>query len=134
MFHESTCIALPAIRSDHSPLLFNIMKGSHHQSKKHHLLRYELAWEQKASFTKVIKKAWDSGRLDNDIHIKLRKCEQALKKWRKDMLNKDRQKQREFLAKIDRLQADKDGEHIEDIKVVQLELQSHLEDEEARWN
>lgn len=53
---DSTCNVLPAVKSDHSPLLINLAHSTHQFTRKHPIFRYEAAWELKDECIRVIKK------------------------------------------------------------------------------
>lgn len=82
---DSTCNVLPAVKSDHSPLLINLAHSTHQFTRKHPIFCYKAAWELKDECTRVTKKAWTSQtQMDFSryvsklgIHHRLQKCQTA---------------------------------------------------------
>lgn len=73
---SSTCTVIPAVKSDHSPLLITMCNLSEKKESRHHISRFEVTWDLREECSKVISDSWKKGQLE--IQGRLSNCKQAL--------------------------------------------------------
>ncbi|RYR43011.1 hypothetical protein Ahy_A08g039440 [Arachis hypogaea] len=81
MFNHARLTALPAILSDHCPLILDMRPNQ----KIPGLFRYESYWDDREDCKKVIKKRWNEGNNNGDdwknLLEKTKNCIKVLKEW-----------------------------------------------------
>ncbi|OMO52011.1 reverse transcriptase [Corchorus capsularis] len=133
-FPKSTVLSLPAIGSDHSPLIFNTDASDLKGVKK---FRFEAVWLEDVEVKKIIEKGWDgeiSGSNASQVVKKLKHCKDLLIKWQKDKAQ-NKKKIDNFKKAIADVQDH--GEGIEDaecVKDMQQQLQHLWREEEIYWH
>ncbi|XP_042974753.1 uncharacterized protein LOC122306392 [Carya illinoinensis] len=84
-FHNATCMVLPAIKSDHSPLVVSLVSMLLESNRTSSRFRFEAAWYLKTGCTGIIQDAWSKATRGNGassvISNKLANCSKALKHW-----------------------------------------------------
>ncbi|XP_042988754.1 uncharacterized protein LOC122316289 [Carya illinoinensis] len=85
MFNNASCVVLPAVKSDHSPLNVCLDCKGNLGTSKARIFRFEAAWNLKERCNSTIKKGWGlaaPGISHTDrITRRLRNCSSELKKW-----------------------------------------------------
>lgn len=79
IFADIEAYALPAIGSNHSPILLSLHSNHGKRKKK---FRFEAYWPDDLECSNIVKEAWnDFGNTQVDVVGKLRKVPNALLKW-----------------------------------------------------
>lgn len=92
LYSSSTGSVLPAIRSDHSPLLLNVSSSSRsgidciYNSRRRSIFRWEAGWQFHGECLDSIKGTWGMGSSRpiccSSFRAKLNRCKQAIVKWK----------------------------------------------------
>ncbi|XP_042988715.1 uncharacterized protein LOC122316251 [Carya illinoinensis] len=78
LFNNGLCIALAAIKSDHSSLVIEKHTKGPKRKKRESCFRYEVAWEMREDYLKTVTEAWrkdgGGGTKANQLRQKLGAC------------------------------------------------------------
>ncbi|KAF5465302.1 hypothetical protein F2P56_015322 [Juglans regia] len=136
-FNDSCCQVLPAMNSDHSPLLIRVSTKEVINQGKPFLFRFEAAWNLKAECSNIIKRAWNEMAMGSEgavgMNRRLKKCSLALKKWN---VSDNMRTPKAITAKMKRLEEMQDsnqGNQVEAIQQLQKELETALVEDDLKW-
>ncbi|OMO71257.1 reverse transcriptase [Corchorus capsularis] len=125
---------LPAIGSDHSPLVINTVVGDKKGAK---LFKFEAIWLEKEDCKRIIGEGWNKevdGSRAYKVVCKLKRCRELLKEWCREN-NKDRKMKENLRAAIADIQdVGKDIEDRECIEDMTEQLHKIMEQEEVYWH
>lgn len=87
LYKEVRIEGLPAVSSDHKPLLVSFKRGFNSQYRIRKVFRFETKWIKEGECANIIEKEWNFGILPNlplkRVHTTLNKCSSSLFKWNK---------------------------------------------------
>ncbi|XP_042939499.1 uncharacterized protein LOC122274529 [Carya illinoinensis] len=92
LFKSGSSTTLPAIQSDHSPLVIEKHTKGLKGKKRGNCFRYEVAWEMREDYLKTIAKAW---RKDGGGETKVKQLRQKLGICQRDLQNWNNKRQQE---------------------------------------
>lgn len=99
---DLSCIVLPTIKSDHSPILINFSSRIQSQQRRPNIFRYEVAWEVREEGSNRVKDTLASNSIS--IHGKLTKCKEALINWRRSIRQEEINDKQVKLSQIGKVQ------------------------------
>lgn len=133
----SSYLVMPAIRSDHSPLVISFVKPQIPVVGRPYIFRYEACWELRSDYSKILQDSWDVTyphcQRGEAIIDKLTQCKQDLIQWRKILNLHENVGKWQQLQQIGHVQSKGIGSHIDIEHQFQEEMQLKLEKEELRW-
>lgn len=81
MFPQAEVFALPAIGSDHSPIILSLQAKEVKRKKE---FKFEVFWPEHEEFKEVLKAAWEEPNQEGEkLTVKLKAVTLALHKWSK---------------------------------------------------
>ncbi|XP_042939538.1 uncharacterized protein LOC122274575 [Carya illinoinensis] len=111
-FHNATCMVLPTIKSDHSPLVVSLVSRSLESGRNFSRFRFEAAWSLKTECTAIIQAAWSKATGGSSvISGKLANCSKALQHWNSTRRKEEQGSLRQKMKRIADLQDDDMGNH-----------------------
>ncbi|XP_042956310.1 uncharacterized protein LOC122292152 [Carya illinoinensis] len=136
-FTESYCQVIPAIKSDHSPLLIHVENTASRRPCNTHLFRFEAAWNMKDGISNIIREAWVKVAVGDDavtsMHKRILNCSLALKRWKGAASNKATGDIKRKMKELEVLQDTNQGDQVEAITLLQKEIEQSLGEEELKW-
>lgn len=80
-FQNALAVALPAVSSDHSPILLNLEP----KTKSGRMFNFEVFWAEHEECEVVVQNGWQNGTRDEDVwenvHNRTHICKQELQQW-----------------------------------------------------
>ncbi|KAG6723915.1 hypothetical protein I3843_03G226200 [Carya illinoinensis] len=128
---------LPAICSDHCPLLLSFYCDKAREGWLRFQFKYDVSWSKEKGCRDLIATQWqkltgERSWLQNAQH-KLVACSQSLKQWSKNLVHNRNQEIREKVAEIKRFQQNENSRNMWQLKTLQSNLNFLLEREDLRW-
>ncbi|XP_072087375.1 uncharacterized protein [Arachis hypogaea] len=134
LFNHANLTALPAISSDHCPLLLNTRPTQ----KIPRLFRYEAYWDDKEECKEVIKEGWIRGNGNandwNRLINKTRNCIKTLREWNRTSFRRADKEIARWQAKIQQLQnSSHSPNQQEQLKEAKGKIKELWKQEEKYW-
>ncbi|XP_040996027.1 uncharacterized protein LOC121242200 [Juglans microcarpa x Juglans regia] len=138
LFNHGSCTALAAVKSDHSPLLIETCRTNQKRRRRRVCFRYEMAWELKEDYQKVISEAWKrdnrSGCEASVLRKKLDACQQELLVWKQKTKKQQDMTITQGLQSIGHLQETGSGSHLASMKQAQEDVVSSMTEYDLKWH
>ncbi|KAG7943393.1 hypothetical protein I3843_15G036000 [Carya illinoinensis] len=136
-FSEHKVEVLPAICSDHSPILLHCISGRGREKQFLYNFKYEVNWSREEGCKELIADVWANtcgvGNNSQKVQKKLEACSQRLKQWSKNLIRDRNRNIREKTNEIKRMQRFENAGNVSQIKAIQAELNFLLDQEDLRW-
>lgn len=132
MYPTTNISHLPAVTSDHTPLLLGIEERDNF--KRSDRFRFQAAWTMHDGFKEIVKNAWTKGHSLND---KIESTKVILMDWNKNSFGNIHKKKRRLEARLEGIQRAMDTRRDTNLIKLESKLRMELEDvlyqEELLW-
>lgn len=129
-FPDATLTALPAIGSDHSPLVLQL---SPVEGRRQKIFKYQDFWESHAEFKEMLQQNWTAEK-DSNFQQKLLKITKHLEGWSKAKFRRADIEIKKMKNRVQRLENEPFSPQVlEELKMCKLELDNLWSQEEQFW-
>lgn len=136
LFSNCAVRHLPRYKSDHSPLLITFTDTMSDPSTRKNIrgFRMEHMWQHHPKFNEVLKSAWASTGMGDNIMEKMQKCGASLMSWANREFGSVKKKKKELYGRLHELQqADPNPVVMHEMRKTEMELDGVLKNEETMW-
>ncbi|XP_042944811.1 uncharacterized protein LOC122278691 [Carya illinoinensis] len=136
-YTEDSVETLPAICSDHSPILLSCSFERCSAYKYHSSFKYEANWINEMGYREVVSEAWQGSYKGETglekVLYKLDRTRKGLQKWSRHMVRDRNRAIREKTQLLGELQSREEPSTIKKQRSLQQDLKFLLEQEDIRW-
>ncbi|XP_062171134.1 uncharacterized protein LOC133876926 [Alnus glutinosa] len=136
LFPNVSVSVLEALCSDHNPILICLKKHQEHSKFFDRGFKLEAAWTRDADYQGLVQSVWEQNNLEGDsisgVQAKLASCQKELGRWSRSKFGKSYDLLRRKKDQLRAIQGRANGNSVQEIKALQMEINEILEREDLR--
>ena len=137
MFRNAMIVNIPVSYSDHMAISLALCSNDQARNRAPRLFRFEQAWTKHEECEKVIVDVWQGsdslGTPMFQLVEKLKLCRRELIGWSRASFGNIKVKLEELEERLKQLESNNQGQHVDQIKALKMEVNELLEKEEVYW-